>query len=440
MLSFFIETYGCQMNVADSSEIQELLLKASWKEAKTPLQASLAIINTCSVRKTAEDRVLGRLGYYKWLKTQNPSLKLAIMGCFAQKEQENLKKSYPVLDYVIGTRNRQAFYSILENWNAKPSLSLQNSIYTSMENHFDLLPFAPDQIYPHKALISIIKGCDNFCTYCIVPYTRGREISLESSYILKEIEKLVQKGVKEVFLLGQNVNSYGNDNKDISFAQLLTQINAIKGIKRIKFMTSHPKDLSDELIDAIAHLPKLSKHLHLPLQSGSNKILSLMNRKYTYEHFKEKINLLRQKHPLISLTTDILTGFPEENQEDFEHTLNALQELKFDRSFIFMYSPREGTKSYSLKETLTLKEKKQRVQKLIALQKEITKKQTQRFFNLHQQVLIDGESKKKPQELIGFSTYEIPIILQGSPALIGKMVKAQIIKQVGNTLKGKIIS
>ena len=437
MPQFLIETYGCQMNVADSAEIESELKRNGWNKTTDPNLADMVILNTCSVRKTAEERIEGRIGFYKNLKSKR-KIRILIMGCFAQKEGENLKKKYPFINYIVGTRNKNKISDFLSE-NKEIPFKKKSGIYTGIPNDFDFTEPSKDPFFSKRAFVSIIKGCNNFCSYCIVPYTRGREISLESSFLIDEVKKLADKGISEIFLLGQNVNSYGNDTHDISFAQLMNRISEIQGIERIKFMTSHPKDFSDELIDLIAENSKLSKYVHLPLQSASDKILKLMNRIYTFSDYIKIIEKLRNKVPAITLSTDILLGFPVEDEKDYLETYNAVKSIEFDKAFVFMYSPREGTSAYLIPETLNYREKQRRVQTVLDMQHKITLKKAEKFIGKTVHVLVESASKKNTLELTGQNEYEYRVFFTGSQDDIGKMVPVKISSVKGYGLAGEKI-
>lgn len=426
-----MEVYGCQMNVADSSEIKLMLNAAGWQEVLSSDEADAVIINTCSVRKTAEERVDGRIGFYKNLKGRK-DFTLFLMGCYAQKEGEALKKRFPFIDYVIGTRNRLKIPEILISQHKKAFSS--SSVYTSIENSYEEIKPSFDPLFPYRAFVSVISGCNNFCSYCIVPYTRGREVSLSSAKVLEYVKELADKGVKEVFLLGQNVNSYGKYPEDISFSKLLEKISLIDSIERIRFLTSHPKDFSDELIDTVTTLPKLAKHIHLPLQSGSNRILEAMNRKYSYEHYRSIIDRIRKKNESIHFSTDILLGFPGETQKDFEDTYNAVKDIEYSKSFIFMYSPREGTAASKLKESISRDEKQQRVQKVIDLQGGITEKFLKSFIGKEVNILVEGESKKGDGKMLGSTEYDFRMVLPATKEDIGNFKKVTVKELLGKTL------
>lgn len=437
MLHYLIETYGCQMNVADSAEVESEFKKHGWTMTSDPLSADMIVINTCSVRRTAEERIEGRLGYFKNLKSKR-KFQLAVMGCFAQKDGEALKKKYPFINYIIGTRNKSIFSEILSP-QAKPVAYKKSKVFTNIKNQIDYLEPSLDPEFAGRGFISVIKGCNNFCSYCIVPYTRGREISIPSKDILEEVKKLAQKGAVEIYLMGQNVNSYGKDIQDISFAKLLNQIAEIKEIQRVKFMTSHPKDFSDELVESVCYNPKISKSAHLPLQSASNKILQLMNRVYSFSDYMKIIDKLKTNYPMIALSTDILLGFPGETQEDFQKTYQAIKEIEFDKSFIFMYSPREGTTAYNIQETLDYTEKQNRVQAALDLQHQISKKKSERFLNQMTHVMVESAGKKNPSEITGLNEYEYRVFFKGTTNDIGKLIPVKITEIKGFSLIGEKI-
>lgn len=358
------------------------------------------------------------------------------MGCFAQKESLSLKQKFPFIDFIVGTKNQYIMQKILSVSSATDSIS---SIYTSLDNNLNFLDPVPDKSFPYRSFISIIKGCNNFCSYCIVPFTRGREVSVNSAKIIEQIKKLTNEGIIEIFLLGQNVNSYGNDNNDINFSKLLSEIAKIPEVKRINFLTSHPKDVNDELIDRIVFESKISKHMHLPLQSGSDKILGLMNRKYNFKDYAKIIEKLRFKNPKISITTDILVGFPEESEEDYLLTFNAIKNIEFDKAFVFMYSSREGTSAFNNEETLTLPEKHKRLQEIVNLQHSITKQKLQRFYHEISMVLIENRSKKNIRQMFGNNEFQIKVVVNGDKKDIGKIIPIKITGMEGHTLLGEKI-
>ncbi|HOJ50222.1 MAG TPA: tRNA (N6-isopentenyl adenosine(37)-C2)-methylthiotransferase MiaB [Spirochaetota bacterium] len=428
-LKFYIETYGCQMNISDSAYLKDILINKGLRESDSLENADIIFVNTCSVRRSAEERLEGRLAYYSQIKKNN-NLKIFVIGCYAQKEKDNIKKRFPAVDFVVGTRNITKISKII-------NAPLNEYIFTDMETPEYIEP-SIDPFNKYRGFVSIIRGCSNFCSYCIVPYTRGPEYSLNSKKIIDDIKKLVDKGIKEVFLLGQNVNSYGLDTGDIKFYQLLEKINNIDGVKRIRFLTSHPKDFSNELIEAIASLDKVVKQVHLPLQSASDKVLSMMNRKYNYKHYFSIVENLRKRLPMISITTDILVGFPGEDEKDFLETYDAVKEIEFDKAFMFMYSPREGTASYNLEETLSIDEKKERLKKIIEIQNKITVEKLKRFIGTFSSVFIENINKKN-NGVFGITDYGLNIILKDFNLQQGQITNVKIESLSGHTLIGKDI-
>ena len=388
MKGYHIITFGCQMNAHDSEKIAGLLELNGYVESIEPKDSELIIINTCSIRKKAEDKFFSQLGRYKKLKTKKKDLKIVVTGCIAQQEGERIIKRAPYVDFVIGPQN----IHLVGN------LDTNQRILTSENIDISTLSIDAKRNIQTKALINIMYGCNNFCSYCVVPYTRGREKSRASNEIIEEIKGLTLNGYKEFTLLGQNVNSY---KSDINFVELLKKIEDIEDVVRIRFMTSHPKDLSDELIKAFKDFSKLCEHIHLPLQSGSNKILFLMNRKYTYEEYLKKIYKLREYVPDISITTDIITGFPSETEEDHLLTLKALQEIQFDGIFSFKYSLRPGTKSAFYEDNVDINTKNRRLNEINQLQDEITDKKNELLKNNKLEILIEGPSDKPNFKLMG---------------------------------------
>ncbi|MBI4823280.1 MAG: tRNA (N6-isopentenyl adenosine(37)-C2)-methylthiotransferase MiaB [Nitrospirae bacterium] len=385
MKKFSITTFGCQMNVHDSEKIAGLLCKQGMSQTEDKKDADLIVFNTCSIRQKAEQKFLSELGKTKSLKRGMPTLKIAVTGCIAQQMGEKLFKKAPYVDYVLGTQNIHLISDLIKGNTCKSALN---------DN-----PFISEQKLPtlrkekFRAWVSIMYGCNNFCSYCVVPYTRGRETCRSTENILKEIKELVGEGVKEVTLLGQNVNSYSSDT---DFPGLLEKINAIPGLERLRFVTSHPKDLSDKLITSMESLDKVCEHIHLPLQSGSTRILSLMNRGYSYEEYKIKVDKLRQAIPDIAITSDIIAGFPHETDKDHEDTINALREIEFDGIFAFKFSLRPGTKASLMERHIPEHIKAERLSEILKLQDEITLMKNKELEGRAVDVLIEGISKTNP--------------------------------------------
>lgn len=371
-MKYFIVTYGCQMNVHESEKLAAICEKMGYTLAEKREEADLIVFNTCAIREGAEDRVFGNVGALKKLKKQNPSLIIAVCGCMTQKETtaNHIMKTFPFVDIVIGTFNLPNFEHYV------------NAVKTGRQLHI-LEEGDIDETVPYKrtsgenAWVNIMQGCNNFCTYCIVPYVRGREKSRQEENILNEIRELVAtKKYKKITLLGQNVNSYGKDlDPQVSFAKLLKDICAIEGDFKLWFMTSHPKDLTDDVIEVIAQEDKILKDIHLPAQSGNNRILQLMNRRYTREKYLSIISKIREKMPNARITSDFIVGFPTETEEEFEDTMKLVDEVKYDSIFAFMYSPREGTVASKMEGQIPQEIKQKRVNKLLALEKKIQKQE-----------------------------------------------------------------
>lgn len=369
-MKYFIVTYGCQMNVHESEKIAGILENLGYSLAQNREEADIIVFNTCAIREGAEDRVFGNVGNLKKLKKKNKNLIIALCGCMTQKEEtaQKMLRTFPFVDIIIGTFNLSKLGDYIES----VKKGRQFEIWQEGEI---------DEVLPYKrssgdnAWVNIMQGCNNFCTYCIVPYVRGREKSRKEENILNEIKNIVsEKKYKKITLLGQNVNSYGKDlNPQVSFAQLLKDICSIEGDFKLSFMTSHPKDLTDEVIDVIASEDKIEKYIHLPAQSGNNRILHLMNRKYTREKYLSIIQKIREKIPSCRITSDFIVGFPSETEEEFEDTYSLIKEVQFDSIFAFMYSPREGTVASKMENQVPENVKNERVNKLLKLEKKIQK-------------------------------------------------------------------
>lgn len=428
---YYIYTFGCQMNVHDSEKIAGILLSDSYEQASEPSDADIIIFNTCSIRQKAEQKFYSQLGKIKRLKKRNPCLKIAVAGCIAQQEGESLIQKAPYVDYILGPQNINTFKDIISR--DERVLALNDNPYLQ---DIELPTERTDNI---RAFVNIMYGCDNFCSYCIVPYTRGREKSRAASSIIKEVKELSQRGFKEVTLLGQNVNSY---RSELDFSGLLRELNRVGGgLKRIRFVTSHPKDLSDDLIFAIRDLDKVCEHIHLPLQSGSTKVLELMNRKYTYKDYLSKVNLLRKEIPDIAITTDIIAGFPQETDEDHRQTISALKEIEFDGIFAFKYSQRAGTKAFRMEGQVEDKIKSERLSEIFLVQDKITEKKNKELEGTVHEILIEGFSDKKEGFLTGRTrTNKIFITPISNNIDKGDLIKALIIKANRHSLLGEIIS
>ncbi|MDE6658071.1 MAG: tRNA (N6-isopentenyl adenosine(37)-C2)-methylthiotransferase MiaB, partial [Oscillospiraceae bacterium] len=366
----YLHAFGCQLNVADGENLSGILQAMGYIMTDDVKQASLILYHTCAVRENAEDRVFGTLGSIKKLKQENPALIICVTGCMTAQKQvaDKIAKSYRYVDIVLGTsavnRLAQMLYAHMHG------LRYAQDIETVIDIPENLEPLRESKF---KASVPIMYGCNNFCTYCIVPYVRGRERSRKPENIVSEVKKLIQDGYKEIMLLGQNVNSYGKDlDIKITFPELLRELNKISGEYWIRFMSSHPKDATPELMDCILECEHVAKHLHLPVQSGSNEILKRMNRNYTVEKYLSQVNYIREKNPDFSLTTDLIIGFPDESEQDFQATLALVKQVKYDNMYSFIYSKRTGTKAASMPDSISDSEKSQRMQELLAVQREIS--------------------------------------------------------------------
>ncbi len=399
--NYYLRTYGCQANERDGETIAGILEQLGFKQVTKPEEADLIIMNTCAIRKNAEDKVLGELGHLKHLKTTNPDLILALCGCMAQEEDviEKLLKTYRHVDLVFGTHNIHRLPDLLKQAMLEKERTIE--VFSKEGEVIENLPVK--RFGEHKAWVNIMYGCDKFCTYCIVPYTRGKERSRLSEDIIDEIKVLVDNGFKEVTLLGQNVNSYGKDLElEGGFAKLLEEV-AKTGIPRIRFTTSHPWDFTDEMIDVIAKYDNIMPFMHLPVQSGNSDILKIMGRRYTIEEYKELYDKLKAKVKNVSFSTDIIVGFPNETDAQFEDTLAIVDYCKFDNAFTFIYSPREGTPAASMEDNVAFEIKQARLQELNAKVNLITKTNNEAYLGQIVEVLVDGTSKKRDDVLSGYT-------------------------------------
>jgi tRNA-2-methylthio-N6-dimethylallyladenosine synthase len=435
---YMIKTYGCQGNLADSEKMCGILEAMGYVETEHEEEADLLLLNTCAIRENAENRVFGELGRLKSLKKHNPNMLLGICGCMPQEEKvtTRIREKMPYVDLVFGTHNIAYLGSYVEK--ALYSLERVIEVYSKEGDIIENIPTKRD--HTKKAWVNIMYGCDEFCTYCIVPYTRGKERSRKPESIIAEVEELVQDGYVEVTLLGQNVNAYGKDftDQNYTFANLLDDLNKID-IKRIRFTTSHPRDLDDETIAVLAKRGNIMPHLHLPVQSGSNNILKRMNRKYTYEQYVDKISKLRTMIPDISITTDIIVGFPGETEEEFEATLKLVKEADFEGAFTFIFSPREGTPAAKYEDETPDVVKKERLQTLNKLVNEGFLKGNKRFEDSIVKVLVDGFSKSNESILAGYTEHNKLVNFKGDISMIGQIVDVHITKAFTWHLQGDII-
>ena len=419
-LTMSIQTLGCQMNAKDSEKMTAILSYIGYEETEEPV-ADLVLFNTCTVRENANMKIYGRLGYLKNHKKKNPHMKIVLCGCMMQEadEVERVRKSYPFVDIVFGTHNIYKLAELLYT-----QIQSEGRVMDVWEEAKEIIEDLPGKRkYSFKTGVNIMFGCNNFCSYCIVPYVRGRERSREPEEIIKEIRGLVQDGVTEIMLLGQNVNSYGKGlPQEITFADLLRKVNEIEGLERIRFMTSHPKDLSDALIQAMADCEKVCSHLHLPLQSGSSRILKKMNRHYTKEDYLLLVKKIREKLPEIALTTDIIVGFPGETEEDFEETLDVVSKVRYDSAYTFIYSKRSGTPAASMEDQVPEDVVKERFAKLLKVVQTISAERTNEKLGMTEPVLIEQVNEQDESLVTGRLSNNAVVHLPGDASMIGSIV------------------
>ena len=433
------ETYGCQQNENDTERIRGMLSEAGFEFTEETKEADVVLYNTCAVRENAEDKVFGRLGILKHIKEEGHDMLIGVCGCMVQQEHitEKIKKVHEHVDLVFGTH---ALYKMPElSYKAMQSKGVVVDIEDSEGAIAEDIPMLRD--YAQKAWVSVMYGCNNFCSYCIVPYVRGRERSREPQAVINEVKELVKNGCTEISLLGQNVNSYGKDlDIEIDFSDLLRMVNEVEGVERIRFMTSHPKDFGDKLIAAMKECDKVCHQLHLPFQAGSDKILNEMNRHYTRDEYLEKIRKVKEEIPDISLSTDVIVGFPTETNEDFLETLDMLRQVEFDNIFSFIYSRREGTPAAKLDFVLSEEEIHHNFDRLLEVQNEISKRKNEAYVGRVERVLVDGASKNDPNMLSGRCDSSKIVNFRGDASLIGKYVDVLITEARTWSLNGEIKS
>ena len=433
---YFLKTYGCQMNLHDSEEIKARLESMGALETMDYTSADIVILNTCAIRENAHDKVFGFLGRCKHLKKSKPELIIGLCGCMAQEENvvEEVMNRHPHIDIVFGTHNINELSDLLENKNNKQQIQ----VYSEEGDVYENILYKRDSNI--KAWVNIMLGCNNFCTYCIVPYTRGKQRSRKCEDIVYEINNLVKDGYQEVTLLGQNVNSYGIDLIDgKTFAELLKMVSET-GIKRIRFVTSNPWDFSEETIQAIASCDNVMPYIHLPIQSGSSKTLRLMGRKYTAESYLELFNKIKCVVPNVSITTDIIVGFPNETEEDFLETLKIAESCKFDGAYTFIYSPRAGTPAAKIEDNVDLKTKENRLQRLNEIIRKYAKINNEKLIGKEISVLIEGTSEKNPNRIFGYTDTMKLVNIDGSRDLIGKIVEVKIVEAKSFSLYGEVLN
>ena len=421
---FFIQNAGCQMNSLQTDTVAGIVKRMGYKEVEKEENADVVIYNTCTVRENANLKIYGHLGHLKSIKRHKPDMKIVLFGCMMQEPEviEKIHKDYSFVDLVFGTHNFHKFPELFYR-----SLNTEGQIIDVWKESDEIVEGMPsDRKYSFKTGVNIMFGCNNSCSYCIVPYVRGREKSREPEDIIEEIKGLVADGVTEVMLLGQNVNSYGKTlEHPVTFARLLQRVEEIEGLKRIRFMTSHPKDLSDELIETMAKSKKVCHHLHLPMQSGSSRILKIMNRRYDKEKYLELVEKIRKAVPDISLTTDIIVGFPGETEEDFQDTLDVVEKSCFDTAFTFIYSKRSGTPAAKMENQVPEDVVKDRFDRLLSLVQEKGREASSRFEGTVQEILVEEESKEKGI-FTGRTQYNLLVHFPGCQDMLGKYVKVKL--------------
>ena len=431
-----VATFGCQMNFKDSEKLIGILNEIGYEETEDE-HADLVLYNTCTVRENANLKIYGRLGYLSKLKKENGNMIIGLCGCMMQEEHvvEKIKKSYKFVDLIFGTHNIFKLAELLYE-----RLSGQKSVIDIWQGTTEIVEDLPsERKYSFKSGVNIMYGCNNFCSYCIVPYVRGRERSRKPEDIINEIKKLVSEGVVEIMLLGQNVNSYGKTLENpMTFAQLLQEIEKIDGLKRVRFMTSHPKDLSDELIDVMAHSKKICKQMHLPLQSGSDRLLKIMNRHYDKQHYLEIVDKLRKAIPDIGISTDIIVGFPGETEEDFNETLDVVKKVQYDSAFTFIYSKRSGTPAAEMENQVPQDVVKDRFDRLLKVVNEISSKKTAKYEGTTQLVMSEEVNSHDPELITGRLSNNTVVHFKGTKDLIGQELKVKLLKAKGFYYFGEI--
>ncbi len=474
-MTYFFETYGCQMNIAESAAAEQKFLARGWTRAESAQTCDLAVINTCSVRATAENRIFGRFGWYAGLKAvrakkqgaKDKSLTLAadfvkdgakpvylaVMGCMAERLLKSLKRDYPVVDYVVGTYAKEHFEDIIDDVESKAgatrkSAKIGRDGIVEEDAAYTFSAFSAEK-GAFSTFVPIMHGCNNFCTYCIVPYLRGREISRPLDEILLELDKLKENGVREITLLGQNVNSYHGETKKgsgefLTFANLLEKIAVhLKETKStigwVRFESSHPKDLGDDVIDAISKNDVICKHIHLAVQHGSDRVLKAMNRHYTKNDYLSLVEKIRAKIPTVSMTTDVMVGFPGETEDDVEELLDLMKKARFEGAFMYYFNPREGTPAASMAEQIPISQKKARLQKIIDFQQEMTKIEMEKHVGETVKVLVEKQTRDNKTEMLGRTTRDERVAFSASADLIGTFATVKIDSLLGSTFRGTLV-
>ncbi len=435
---YHIMTFGCQMNERDSELLAGMLHEMGYEPTDDLNKSDIILLNTCCVRETAENKILGRIGDLKALKSKNPELILGICGCMTQQAEtgENIRKRAPHVDLIFGTHNIHQLPELINRVKTE-----RKTVLDVWDTEGDIVENLPSKrIEGVKAFVTIMYGCNNFCTYCIVPYVRGRERSRNTADVVREVRELAGQGYKEVMLLGQNVNSYGKDlDPKTDFADLLVELDKIDNLSRIRYMTSHPRDFNDKLIEVIASSQKICEHFHLPVQAGGNNVLKRMNRGYTKESYLELVKKIRDRIPSASITTDLIVGFPGETDDDFAETIDLLEKVRFDAAFTFVYNKRSGTPAAQMEDQVPNKVKKERIQKLISVQNKISQENNLTEGGKIHEILVEGVKKDDPERLEGRTRTNKLVLLKGDPALKGQIVKVRITETGTWHLDGEII-
>ena len=435
---FFIRTFGCQMNEHDTEVIAGILMTLGYEATENVKEADVILLNTCAIRENAENKVFGELGHYKPLKLTNPDLLIGVCGCMSQEESvvNKILKTYDQVDMIFGTHNIHRLPNILHE--AYMSKEMVIEVWSKEGDVIEDLPKVRNGKI--KAWVNIMYGCDKFCTYCIVPYTRGKERSRRPADIIQEVRQLAAEGYKEITLLGQNVNAYGKDFDDITYrlGDLMDALRLID-IPRIRFTTSHPRDFDDHLIEVLAKGGNLVDHIHLPVQSGSSDMLKIMARKYTRESYLELVDKIRTAIPNLSLTTDIIVGFPNETEEQFQETMSLYREVGFDMAFTYIYSPREGTPAAKMQDNIPMEVKKERLQRLLKLVNDMSAEAMKPYEGQTVKVLVEGESKRNPEVLSGYTEKSKLVNFVAPRSVIGEIVEVRIKEAKSWSLNGEFI-
>ncbi len=433
--AFYIETYGCQMNVADTEVVLGIMDGSGYDRTTDIASADVILVNTCAVRENAEQRIFGRLGDFKHIKKRKPELVIGVLGCMAERLRKDLLQSESAVDLVVGPDEYRRLPELVENAReGEKGIAVRLS---RVENYDDILPLRTDGV---TAWISVMRGCDKFCTFCVVPFTRGRERSRSLKSVVRETEVLVARGFREVTLLGQNVNSYIDPDVSADFADLLAAVADVDPTLRVRFTTSHPQDMSDKLIETIAGRANICKYIHLPVQSGSDRILSLMNRTYTVRHYLDRVRHIRNIMPDVSLSTDIIAGFPTETDLDHRQTLDLLKSVGYDGAFTFKYSPRENTKAWHMGDSVPEELKVERLNEIIDLQRGISFSRNQELLGKTVEVLLEGTSKKSAEDYSGRTDTNKMVVFPKTAHRVGEILHVAIERANAATLFGAAVS